>query len=205
MFCCFVNHVIMCFPIFALVILDPSVIMGQVQYHDASVPEFFIAEGPRLTKAASLALQGLGVEGTSEYMIVRDETSVAKSYNLVYGLCSDQPHIPHIIGGVHPGHAKIPAAKSDFENGGQLILEEDKLSPLSVFTCVKRLDCRSGLFAIQQVPRRGATSAEIEFEEIGLIAQSCASVANVILFVLCCTLHFLIFSAFLHFSTILWR
>lgn len=178
-------------------ILDPSVIMGQVQYHDPTVPEFFVAEGPRLTKAASIALQNLGVEGKSEYMIVRDETAVAKSFNLVYGLCSDQPFIPHIVGGAHPGHSKIPASKSHFESG-QLALEEETLSALSVFTCVKRLDCRSGLLAIQQVPRQGATSAEIEFEEIGLIAQSCASVANTILVWLCCILHFLIFLRFFH-------
>ena len=135
------------------------------------MPEFYLAEGARLTKAASLALQALEVEGTSAYMLVRDETSVSKSYNIIYGLCSEQPDIPHIVGGTHPGHAKIPATKSTFGDG-TITLEQDHLSSVQVYTCVKRLDSRTGLFAIQQVPRQGATSAEMEFEQIGAIAQS---------------------------------
>lgn len=103
-------------------------------YWDPSVPEFYLAEGAQLTKAASLALQALEVEGTSAYMLVRDETSVSKSYNIIYGLCSEQPDIPHIVGGTHPGHAKIPATKSTFGDG-TITLEQDHLSSVQVYTC----------------------------------------------------------------------
>lgn len=64
---------------------------------------------------------------------------------------------------------------------------------------VKRLDSRTGLFAIQQVPRQGATSAEMEFEQIGAIAQSWPSVC---LKCVCLTVwkHFLLYFDFSWFS-----
>jgi hypothetical protein len=50
------------------------------------LPQFFLAQGKQLRQAAFAALSLLELEGTSAYMIVRDETVFARSYNLIYGL-----------------------------------------------------------------------------------------------------------------------
>ena len=139
----------------------------QVNYVHPSLPNFFIAEGDQLTDAATRALQCLDVEGSAGYMIIRDEVALARSYNIVYGLDLEDLSQPYIVGGVHPSYSKLPCCKlSDIQ------LDQDKISTVSVVSAVKRLDKRTDLFAIQHIPRSRMVTAETEFREIGLLAES---------------------------------
>lgn len=131
------------------------------------LPNFFLAEGAQLTDAATKAIQVLGVEGTAAYMIVRDEVALARSYNIAYGLDLEDLSRGFIVGGNHPSFSKIPCSKlSDID------LQQENISTVSVVTAVKRLDKRTDLFAVQQIPRSRLITAEEEFKEIGLLADS---------------------------------
>ena len=50
------------------------------------LPFFFGARGSDLEQAARQALSMLNMDGCNEFMVVRDETAYARSYDLVYGL-----------------------------------------------------------------------------------------------------------------------
>lgn len=100
-------------------------------------------------------------------MIVRDEVALARSYNIAYGLDLEDLSKPFIVGGVHPSFSKLPCSKlSDIH------LDQDQLSTVSVVSCIKRLDKRTDLYAIQHIPRARLVTSEMEFREIGLLAES---------------------------------
>lgn len=49
-------------------------------------PAFFVAEGTQLVDSIRAAMSILEVEASSAYMVIRDETVWAKSYDLLFGL-----------------------------------------------------------------------------------------------------------------------
>ena len=104
-------------------------------------------------------------------MLVRDEVAFAPTYSLLYGLLDD-PKEACVVGGQHPKAAKIPCGNDGLQG---LSLDPSLLSPLSVTTALKRVDKRSDLFVIQQVPRSRVTTAAEEFQEMGRIADACAT------------------------------
>lgn len=98
---------------------------------------------------------------------MRDEVALARSYNIAYGLDLEDLSKPFIVGGVHPSFSKLPCSKlSDIH------LDQDQLSTVSVVSCIKRLDKRTDLYAIQHIPRARLVTSEMEFREIGLLAES---------------------------------
>ena len=136
------------------------------------LPDFFTAEGERLVQSAASALSCLQLEGTGNYMLIRDECVFSQSFSLLYGLL-ENPKDPIVVGGVHPQHSRLhPEALEDQKS--------ENLAPVSVCTVVKALDRRSDCFLIEMVPRRHNASAMDELQAMGRLVESCIEGNHVI-------------------------
>lgn len=72
------------------------------------------------------------------------------------------------MGGKHPGKSFLPASESP-----KSALPREDLAQVHCCTIVKNIDCRSGMFQIQHLPRLRMTTAEDEMIEFGKVLQSC--------------------------------
>ena len=138
----------------------------QVSLIQEGLPHFFLAQGDQLEKSAATALDCLGLEGSNHYLLIRDETAFARTFNLVYGLRED-PKEPAIVGGSAPDHALL-------EPGDQKSLPKEHLADVSVCTVLKGLNKRGDCYMVQMTPRKHKTTAEDKLCSIGEILEASA-------------------------------
>ena len=68
--------------------LSRAIAQPKVNYLVPWLPQFVCAEGPQLDQSTGAAISNLKVDGSSDYVLVRDEVVFAKTFNLIYGLNS---------------------------------------------------------------------------------------------------------------------
>lgn len=146
-----------------------SLLFLQVGIDSIGLPNFFCAVDKQLVDACGAAIACLGpeIEGTSNYMIVRDETAFSKTMSLVYGLDAQNPGQAMVVGGTWPDFAKVLPDED-------AILTPEVLATVTCCTAVKRLDKRTDLFLVQMLPRNQKIDAACELRSLGEVVESCA-------------------------------
>lgn len=140
-----------------------------VNFHSSDLPFFFGASDEVLIDGCNKAVNALGLEGQSQYMLVRDEVVFSRTWSLVYGLLED-PCRGAVVGGRIPEHM-VPSR--NFENEEEpTILDPSLLADVTCCTILKHVD-RAGGVCVQMLPRSHKVSAADEFESMGHVLQGC--------------------------------